>query len=314
MAWTWRGIAALVIGLATAVGAHPPATADVDDRPKGIGNTDGAPIAVRYQANQDTLARLATDPATPPELAAIAARWRGAQVLAFDPAGRGRLAVVLGDLHRASSVAVVVPGSDVDLARFDNPTAPERSPYGMATALANATSVNSGQSRVAVVAWLGYDTPEGVGLDAASGRLAERGARSLVSFVAGLRTVLGDAVPIRLFCHSYGTVVCGLAAARTRVDDIVFTGSPGVRARTAAELGTTARVWAARADDDWIGWVPNIRLGDLGHGTDPTDPAFGARRFGTAGAHRHEDYYRPGTESLRNLARIALGETAAVRA
>jgi hypothetical protein len=69
-----------------------------------------------------------------------------------------------------------------------------------------------------------------------------------------------------------------------------------------------ARVWAARGEDDWTRWVPKVRLADLGHGTDPTDPAFGAAVFDTGGAREHDQYFDPGTESLRALGRIAVGE------
>jgi len=41
------------------------------------------------------------------------------------------------------------------------------------------------------------------------------------------------------------------------------------------------------------------------------DPAFGARMFAT-GSGGHSNYFKPGGISLRNLAYIALGDTAAV--
>ncbi|NED08377.1 hypothetical protein G3I55_42900, partial [Streptomyces sp. SID6648] len=59
---------------------------------------------------------------------------------------------------------------------------------------------------------------------------------------------------VSLFCHSYGSVVCGLAADALpgRVTDIAVAGSPGMRAESAARLDTSARVWAMRDADDWI--------------------------------------------------------------
>jgi hypothetical protein len=89
------------------------------------------------------------------------------------------------------------------------------------------------------------------------------------------------------------------------VADVVFLGSPGVRVDS-VEPG--ARVWAARGGRDWTRWVPAVRLGDLGHGADPVDPAFGARVF-DAGDIGHDEYFREGTPSLRALTRIAVGET-----
>jgi hypothetical protein len=214
-------------------------------------------------------------------------------LLPVDPAPAGEQRVeVFGDLARARDVAVIVPGSDVDGRRFD------------ATVGKMARSLHAEAPGVAVVAWLGYPTPQGLGVDAATGRLARAGAAALTEYVRTLPV----GAHVHLLCHSYGTVVCSLAAPDVVVDDIVFTGSPGVRADSVADLRTSARVWAARGADDWTRWVPKIRLGDLGHGTDPTDPAFGARVFDTGDAREHNDYYRAGTESLRVLARISTGD------
>jgi hypothetical protein len=278
--------------LADAFAALPAAdrTALANRHPDLLGNLDGVPLDLRYRANH---ARTA------------GTRWVDAQVLAYDPSGRGRLAVVLGDLAHAASVAVVVPGSDVDLRRFANPVDPMRGPDGMARALADTAGPD-----LAVIAWLGYDTPEGVGVDAATGRLARAGATALSRFAAGLAAT--TPARQRYLCHSYGTVVCALAARDLPADDLVFVGSPGVRTDTATDLHTRARVWAARAPGDWTAWLPHLSVGDLGHGADPTAVSFGARPFSTAGAVRHQDYFRPGTESLRNLTRIAVGNPAAV--
>ncbi|NUT50071.1 MAG: hypothetical protein HOV94_22585 [Saccharothrix sp.] len=191
-----------------------------------------------------------------------------------------------GDLSRAAHVVVVVPGSDVDGDRFD----------ATVGRMARDLHAAVGRDDVAVIAWLGYRTPSGLGVDAAGGRLARAGAVALDEYV---RTLPGH---VRLMCHSYGSVVCGLA--RLPVDDVVFLGSPGVRVD---EVGSGARVWAARGGRDWTRWVPSVRLGDLGHGPDPVDPAFGARVF-DVGDIAHDEYFREGTASLRALARIAVGE------
>ncbi|HEX6344872.1 alpha/beta hydrolase [Umezawaea sp.] len=212
------------------------------------------------------------------------------RVLRFEPAGRGRLVVALGDLPRARHVAVVVPGSDVDVRRF-----------GRLLAVARAVHTAAGRDDVAVVAWLGYDTPEGLGIDAATGGLARAGAEELSSFVRGL-----PAAHVSLLCHSYGSVVCA-SADLGGVGDVVFTGSPGVRASSVAELRTGARVWAARSSGDWTGWVPKVRVGDLGHGTDPAAPEFGARVF-PAGDGSHDEYYRAGGVALGEIVRIVTGE------
>ncbi|KIF07472.1 hypothetical protein PL81_01760, partial [Streptomyces sp. RSD-27] len=169
--------------------------------PLVVGNLDGAPLPLRYEANR--LAVLATGGARYASLAAP-----GRRILAFDPRGRGQVAEVFGDLEGAAHVAVVVPGSDHDALSHDAPRSPETGPAGMARALWAATGGAAGNT--AVVAWTGYTTPVGLGLDAAGGRLAQAGAVRLARFTAGLDAV-GAPDPV-LLCHSYGSVVCGLAA------------------------------------------------------------------------------------------------------
>ncbi|MFE7515789.1 alpha/beta hydrolase [Streptomyces sp. NPDC057540] len=246
--------------------------------PTVVGNLDGAPLELRYEAN----ARSARG------------EFGGARVLAHDPRGRGQVALVYGDLERAEHVAVIVPGSDVDASHV-------RPLADMAGELRRATG-----GRTAVVAWAGYTTPVGVGLDAATGRLAEAGADRLTRFADGLAAV-GAAEP-SVFCHSYGSVVCGLAAHGLKAKDLVVFGSPGMRAENVSELGTSARVWAAKDPTDWIDRVPNVAFAGLGHGADPTDPAFGARRIPAGDAAGHGGYFAPGTSSLRAFASIAEGD------
>lgn len=266
----------------------------VRSHPLVVGNLDGAPLPLRYEANR--LAVLATGESRFASLAAP-----GRQILAFDPRGRGTVAEVFGDLGRAGHVSVIVPGSDNDATGYDRRRAPHTGPAGMARALRSATG-----EAVAVIAWTGYTTPVGVGLDTAQGRLAEAGAVRLARFTEGLDAV-GTPDPV-LFCHSYGSVVCGLAARHTDATDIVAFGSPGMRADTVAGLHTGARVWAARGPSDWISDVPNVEFAGLGHGADPTSPSFGARRIPAADVAGHTGYFTPGTRSLKAFAAIATGE------
>ncbi|MET9556634.1 alpha/beta hydrolase [Streptomyces sp. NPDC006645] len=259
--------------------------------PSVVGNLDGAPVPLRYRANRLAVAE---DP-----------RYRrlaepGRQIIAFDPRGRGTVAEVYGDLLTARHVSVVVPGSDIDAGTYDRSKDPYGTPAGMATSLRTATN-----GRTAVVAWAGYTTPVGVGLDAATGELAEAGAERLARFTAGL-TAAGAETPA-LFCHSYGSVVCGLAAHEAAAGDIVVFGSPGMRADSVDALRTDARVWAAKDPSDWISKVPNVEFLGLGHGPDPAAEGFGARRVPARSAHGHTGYFAPGTDSLRAFASIATG-------
>ncbi|MGP3632049.1 alpha/beta hydrolase [Streptomyces sp. 24-1644] len=261
--------------------------------PLVVGNLDGVPVELRYRANA-----LALKADHDPRYTHL--RDDDRQILAFDPRGRGQVAEVFGDMRSARRVSVVVPGSDIDAGTFDRTNDVYGTPSGMAKSLYAETGPGS-----AVIAWAGYTTPVGVGMDAASGRLAEAGAGRLTRFADGLAA---DSLPApAVFCHSYGSVVCGLAAPRLRATDLVAVASPGMRAGTVDELHTDARVWAAKDASDWIDDVPNVEVAGLGHGTDPTDPEFGARPVATKDARGHTGYFAPGTDSLRSFAAIAEG-------
>lgn len=169
--------------------------------------------------------------------------------------------------------------------------------------------------RSAVIAWLGYRTPTTAGAASLTPGRAEQAAPALTASVAELHRIRPTA-RITLLCHSYGSVVCARAAAGTPAAAIVLYGSPGTGHDDVAALHTRATVWAGRAADDWVARVPHVRIplpsltrsgSELGFGADPTDPAFGARRF-AAGDGGHSDYLAPGSVPLRNLARIVEGE------
>lgn len=234
----------------------------------------------------------------------------GRQILAFNPSGPGRVAEVFGDLDEAERVSVVVPGVDTDLLTFQRTHRRYSAPVGMAEALRAAEHEADPSTRTAVIAWADYTAPGGLGMEAAMAQRAEDGA---VRLDALLRALPGT-TPVSLFCHSYGSVVCGLAASTLpgRVTDIAVAGSPGMRAETASGLRTHARVWAMRDADDWIQDVPYLEVGGLGHGADPVSPGFGARVLSAREAKGHGGYFEPGTDSLRNFAEIGVGAYRAV--
>ncbi|MFE4449886.1 alpha/beta hydrolase [Streptomyces sp. NPDC056796] len=293
-----------------------------DKYPLVVGNLNGAPVALRYRANRDALeqaeaaeeqrtldTRLSPDGRRQAVLRLERFRSLLAgdrQILAFDPSGRGRAAEVFGDLDRAERVSVVVPGVDTNLLTLERSGVKENAaPVGMARSLYGAERSASPSSHTAVIAWADYTAPVGIGMDAALGGLASEGALRLDALV---RALPGTS-DVSLFCHSYGSVLCGVAAHElpSRVSDIAVAGSPGMRADNAGALHTRARVWAMRDGDDWIEDVPNMAVGGLGHGADPVDPAFGARIVSANGAVGHSGYFEPGTESLSNFAAIGVG-------
>jgi hypothetical protein len=265
-------------------------------------------LTARYAASSAAIAKAARSAqrSGDPALARALDTMRGKHFLSFDPRGQGEAIEVVGDLATATRVAIMVPGSDTSLTTFfSRGTA---SPGGGAAALAAQTRRLEPGAHLAILAWLGYGTPDTLSPAVMTSGDAGQGASALRPLVTGLAD-RGDQVA--LLCHSYGSVVCGLAAPHLPVTDIAVFGSPGMDTGSARQLDTRARVWAGRASGDWIRYVPHFQLLGLGFGPDPTAPAFGARPF-SCGGTGHSGYLRPGSTSLRNLAYIALGDPAGV--
>ena len=241
-------------------------------------------------------------PQAPPALTTLHTQ----HALFFDPAGQGVAAMVIGNLATATRVAILVPGSDTTLATFFSrgPASPGGGAFALA---AEAHRLDPGE-RLAIIAWLGYPAPALLSPGVMTSGDAQPGARALRPLVTALAR---HGAQVALLCHSYGSVVCGLAAPHVPVTDIAVFGSPGMDASSVASLNTKARVWAGRESDDFIRFVPHIRLLGLGFGADPMSPGFGARIFAT-GTGGHSGYLDPGSVSLRNLTSIALGDPAAV--
>ncbi|HYB85325.1 MAG TPA: alpha/beta hydrolase [Streptosporangiaceae bacterium] len=265
-------------------------------------------LAARYAADSHAIARATTAATRSGDtgLARALDDMHGRHFLSFDARGSGEAIEVLGDLATAKRVAIIVPGSDTTLATFNSRGT--ASPGGAAVALAAQAHRLDPGAHLAVIAWLGYNTPATFSPAVMTSGDAEQGARALRPLVTGL-AARGDHVA--LLCHSYGSVVCGLAAPHLPVTDIAAFGSPGMDASSARALHTGARVWAGRGRGDWIRYVPHVQLLGLGFGQDPTAPAFGARPF-ACGTGGHSGYFRPRGVALRNLAYIALGDPAGV--
>jgi hypothetical protein len=292
--------------LATTVTAFPAQAAEFA-QPQALPLTNQA-LSARYQASSQAIAVAARTArqAGNTKLTSALETLRGHQVLFFDPQGQGLAAVVFGDLASASRVAILVPGSDTTLSTFFSRGS--ASPGGGAVALAGEARRLQPGARLAVIAWLGYQAPATLSVQVATSDDAEAGAGALRPLVTALAR---DGEQVALLCHSYGSVVCGAAAAGLPVTDIAVFGSPGMDASSVAHLDTRARVWAGRGSSDWIRFVPHVQVFGLGFGNDPMAAGFGARIF-AAGTGGHSDYLDPGSVSLRNLTEIALGQPTAV--
>ena len=297
-------VAAAMFG--TTAAAWPSSTAAMPQAPPAL---TASALSARYAADAQAIAGAERTAARDSQLAGALASLRTQHVLFFNPNGQGVAAMVIGNLATATRVAILVPGSDTTLATFFSRGS--SSPGGGAEALAaeaHRLEPFSPGERLAIIAWLGYPTPATLSPAVMTSGDASQGAQALRPLVTALAQH-GDQVA--LLCHSYGSVVCGLAAPHLPVTDIAVFGSPGMDASSVASLHTKARVWAGQESGDPIKYVPHIRLLGLGFGADPMSPGFGARIFAT-GTGGHSGYLDPGSVSLRNLTYIALGDPAAV--
>lgn len=228
----------------------------------------------------------------------------------FDPAGDGRLIEIVGDLASAKAVGVFVPGTSSELESFEKVASQARS------LVATAEAMNED---VAVVAWLGYDAPAGIGfnLEAATADKAIAGAPGLVDFVDGLAAQRPD-IPLTVVAHSYGSVLAGWAAAddHLHADRLIIIGSPNVVAADAGTLNlpVSAGVFVGEAPYDPVVAVGDLTDGwrddwsGLGHGYDPGDCDWAATVFevqdvGVIDAHTT---YTSG-QSAETIVRIMLG-------
>jgi hypothetical protein len=299
--------------------------------PGVVGNLEGVPYAVRDQANRAVLTTGLADPATPPATTAMLGQVRDALVtdpgaparslITLDTRGAGRAAVAIGDLGTAADVTVVVPGMFFTVTgQMSDFTDTADDLYSEQATLAGVAAPGSGNG-VAVVAWMGYRTPDLSNI--LSLDLAKTGAERLERAVDGIRQLRdGDQPRLNIVAHSYGstTAMMALASGRMSADSLTVLGSPGSSVRTASELAvTTGEVFVGDAHSDPV-------AGSGYFGTDPGASTFGSTLLdlaGGAGAQDaddvfrrpvgHNDYLKPGTASLHDVALIAVGRGDLVR-
>ncbi|WP_188836406.1 alpha/beta hydrolase [Flexivirga endophytica] len=227
-------------------------------------------------------------------------------LLACDPPGGHRIVEAFGDVAMADHIAVVVPGNGHHLGNYFTDRGPV-SPRARGAVVLRAMQVAAPDQHVAVVVWVGYRTPAGM-----AAAFFNPAAREGADDLARLTHYLPRSAHLTLIGHSYGSAVCGLALPIARADDCVALGSAGMGVWRRDQLGSGTRLWAAQAESDWIRFFPHGRIGRLGLGRPPLHPAIHATRFGTGDITGHCGYYTEHSESLRNLARIAVGRYDAV--
>ena len=319
--------------------ALPPDRRDllVDVVPGLVGNLEGLPYADRAVANQRqlttvlgaTAARLGTDRERDDDAARLAmlqqvlrsvqdrsSGWADRSLVAFDPVLPGRAAVSVGDLDEADDVTVLVPGmlftvtgQLVDWSETAGHVQQEEATWSQRLDPGDGPGAGT-----AVVAWMGYRTPDLTNFSTLD--LARTGAGQLEDALLGLDAArAGAPARVTVVAHSYGstTSTLTLSSGRVTVDSLVVLGSPGSVVGRASELAVRhADVYAAAGSFDPV-------AGSAFFGADPAVAAFGGVVLHTGGAVDpvtrvrlgaalgHNDYLLPGTETVRDIALVALG-------
>lgn len=309
--------------------------------PQLIGNLDGVPYATRDLANRSHL-RSVVDSLELAELGTLGASERvrqreqlsmlysvldalgpatanpPRQLISLDASGQGKAAIVVGDLASADYVSYLVPGMFITVQQsmvewVDTAARLHDEQVSWLTLLDEATGAGWGEvPTVATVAWIGYQTPHL--LNVGSLDLAYEGRDAIASAVQGLQTLRTDDAPfVSLLAHSYGSTAALLALTETSttVDALAMIGSPGAPNASAATLNVRGDIFVGEAAWDPI---PNSSF----FGPDPGSTEFGARAMSVAGgidvitnrvlegSTGHNAYFSPGTESMRNMALVAI--------
>jgi pimeloyl-ACP methyl ester carboxylesterase len=251
-------------------------------------------------------------------------------LMTLDVTGQGRAAIVIGDLATADYVSYLVPGMFftienqmgdwVDAAsRLGDE---ERSwlallgpGAGSATTTESIVGVPQATPSVATIAWIGYHTPNLTNVGGLEN--AYEGRDSLADAIQGLQALrAGDEPYISIIAHSYGSTAALMALTEYdfEVDALAMVGSPGSPAKSVAELHVRdGNVYVGEAAWDPI---PNSSY----FGSDPGAKSYGAKPMGVGGGTDsitrqvlaaslgHNEYFSPGTESMRNFALIAIGQ------
>jgi hypothetical protein len=250
-------------------------------------------------------------------------------LIGLDTSGDGKAIVSSGNPDTAKNVATYVPGTGSDLSKIGNDMTRSERMVGAAA--------EAGSPSTAVVTWLGYDAPDGLG-NAGSESYADRGKAALSGFQDGLReTHQGDTQSHNtVLGHSYGTTVVGHAASDggLNADELVFVASPGVGVDNASQLHLNGvdqadigqHVHSTVAEHDIIK-VTNFEITsevappiDIALGPDPATPRFGGQVFGSdpgtqgpwyqggASTEAHSEYWNQRSRSLDNMGRIIAGQ------
>jgi hypothetical protein len=236
----------------------------------------------------------------------------------LDPQSRSPLRVaVRGDVNTADFIAVIVPGIGPQRSNLPeilsftkkNQKLQWRALSSKSLHLHNAIQAKKPNARIAVIAWLGYQTPDVVGAALEINSL-EHGAANLVAFARFLATVNPKA-RVSWICHSYGALVCAaalraLANSHNGPAATTMIGPPGFDVASVNDLGVSTPIYVGMGDADPIHHMSIAANWGIAFGVDPTSSAFGALHIPCDPGTKHSDYFKLGSAQLDAMARIAL--------
>jgi pimeloyl-ACP methyl ester carboxylesterase/uncharacterized protein YukE len=217
------------------------------------------------------------------------------QVILYNPAA-GQIAIVHGNIATADTVIITVPGTGTTMSNYADGGIENR----RALDVQRQSELVSGQ-QIAVIAWLGYSAPQwNISQNPGMSSMAIDGGKSLASFSSDL--ALTEHQRLTVIGHSYGSTVVGYALQDgLQADNIIVLGSPGMSVNSVGDLNAKkgADVFAMRSTLDPVGGLGSF-------GTEPTSPAFGAKRLPTSSdaLFTHSDYW-----NSTDLNQIALAAT-----
>ena len=235
-------------------------------------------------------------------------------LVTLDTDGSGRAAIVVGDLGSADYVSYLIPGMFFTIdGQVDDWANTATNMFHDQTAWLNRLGNHS--STVATVAWIGYQTPHLLNVGGLN--LADEGAVYLSNALTGLNTLRAGNEPyVSVMAHSYGSTAAMIALQQgtVQIDALAVVGSPGSEAQSVSSLSVRGgNVYVGEA-----GWDPVVNTAFFG--SDPGATNYGAYRMGVSGgvdvvtdaslsaSYGHNEYFQPGSESMRNMALIGIGE------
>lgn len=250
-----------------------------------------------------------------------------AYLLGFDPDGHGDGKIILanGNPDTADHTAVYIPGTKAKLDGIGGD-------LNRGVVLWQTSHHTDPAAKISTITWLDYDAPNDIP-HATGDSYAHKGAPDLYDFFEGTydahQAATGTDSHVTAIGHSYGSTLLGdtlkyrpdpdATGLMLKVDDVVALGSPGMQAKTAADLCVNhGHMWAAEgggSDDLVTGGGRLVGLG--GGGVIPSDPDFGGNVM-ASDTHSHSDYWdvqangKP-TLSLQNQADVIVGDYSRVK-